>query len=62
MAAAAILFLLKWLPFRCLLSDHHQILHGDASNTATYCKMLKPEVEIKIQDGSGGHLEFLKSQ
>jgi hypothetical protein len=62
MAAAAILFLHKWLPFRCYLSDHHQILHRDASNTATCCKIPKPEVEVEIQDGGGGHLDFLKTQ
>ncbi len=60
MAAAAILFLHNWLPFRCFLSDHHQILHKDASNTAAYCRLQKPEVEIEIQDGGGGHFGFFK--
>jgi hypothetical protein len=62
MAAAAILFSRLRPPFRCYLSDRHEILHTVASNTATYCKMSKPEVEIEIQDGSGGHLGFLKTQ
>ncbi len=55
MAAAAILNSRFRLRFRSYLSDRHDILHTVASNTATYCKMSKPEVEIKIQDG-GGHL------
>ncbi len=61
-AAAAILILHKWLPFRCYLSDYHQILHIDVPNTAAYCYMPKLEVEIEIQDGGGGHLEFLEKQ
>ncbi len=60
MAAAAILILHEWLPFRCYISDHHQILHIGASNTAAYCYVPKLEVETVFQDGRGGHLEFLE--
>ncbi len=49
MAAAAILNSRFRPPFRCYLSDRHEILQTHASNTATYCKMSKREVKIKIQ-------------
>jgi len=32
-------------------------LYRDASTTAACCKIPKPEVEIKIKIGGGGHLE-----
>ncbi len=60
MAAAAIFNSRFRPPIRCYLSDRHEILHTVASNTASYCKMSKPEVEIVIQDGGDGHLGLLK--
>jgi hypothetical protein len=35
------------------------VLHVDASNNAiAYCESLKPEVEIKKQDGRSRHFDF----
>jgi len=39
------------------LSDLHQILHRVASIAAACFQILKPEVELEIQNGGDGHLE-----